>query len=223
MTEDDLLVWFRDLDRRSSLVPRDSDGFYLDRDAGAWLVEAESALGAVFPSGHACRSQWRQIFDAIDRQRIGLRNHSALEAAAGAFRAALSLLESGRVRSLLDGIRAETVSEVLDQAIVLVSASHGVAAAVLAGGALETHLLHLCQRNGLTWAGDGSIGKYDGAIAQARNAGTLEVYGITDSKLIGGWGGLRNDAAHSPTTFARAPSEVRQMIEGIRQFIARVP
>jgi len=127
------------------------------------------------------------------------------------------------MRTLIDGVRAETVSEVLDLADGLLSANHALAAAVLAGGALETHLLHLCVRNNLTWTGEPSIGKYDGAVAQARNEGTVTVYSATDSKVIGSWGGIRNDAAHHPTKFARGVDDVRRMVDGIREFMARVP
>ncbi len=71
--------------------------------------------------------------------------------------------------------------------------------------------------------GAGSIEKYDGAIAQERNAGTVEVYSATDSKSIKAWGGHRNEAAHHPTNFKHSPEEVRLMVAGIREFLARVP
>jgi hypothetical protein len=35
------------------------------------------------------------------------------------------------------------------------------------------------------------------------------------------WCGLRNEAAHDPGNFKRTKEEVKLMIEGIRQFIAR--
>ena len=56
-----------------------------------------------------------------------------------------------------------------------------------------------------------------------RHAGTVEVYSATDSKLVQGWGGIRNDAAHEPTKFNRTAAEVRLMVHHIREFIARVP
>ncbi len=84
------------------------------------------------------------------------------------------------------------------------------------------HLLHLCKKHHLSWSGDGSIFKYDGAIAQARSSGA-QVYSPTDSKLVIGWGGFRNDAAHSPGTFNRSQGEVQRMIQGVREFMARNP
>jgi hypothetical protein len=75
--------------------------------------------------------------------------------------------------------------------------------------------------NSLTIIGDGSISKYDAAIAKARNDGTATVYAATDSKLVTGWGGIRNDAAHDPGAFSRSREDVRRMIDGIREFISR--
>jgi hypothetical protein len=142
--------------------------------------------------------------------------------AIGVIDGALALVRAGRLTTLIDGIRAETVSEVLDQADALLP-KYTVAATVLAGGALETHLLHLCTRNHVMWPGEGSISNYDQAIGQARNAGAGEVYGVTDSKLIGAWARMRNDAAHDPTSFVRTPDEIRFLIQQVRSFITRVP
>jgi hypothetical protein len=121
----------------------------------------------------------------------------------------------------VDGVRAETVAELLQQAEGLLKSGHLVAAAVLAGGALESHLRHLCTTHSLTWAGAGSIATYDAAVAQARNLGNT-IYSATDTKCVIAWGGLRNDAAHSPTTFSASESQVQLAIDGILQFIARV-
>jgi hypothetical protein len=130
------------------------------------------------------------------------------------------MLEKGQLSSIIGGIRAETEMELLDQAVALLASSHQVSAAMLAGGALETHLSGLCSAHELTPPGTGSISKYDAAIAQARNAGNV-IYNTTDSKNVTAWGGLRNEAAHEPTKFSRSAEEVRLMISGIRDFIAR--
>ncbi len=149
-----------------------------------------------------------------------LSDERTINALRSIFTAAHEILRSGRLSSLIEGIRAETVAELLDQAKTLASGGYQVAAVVIAGGALETFLLHLCNRNKLTWQGDGSISKYEGALAQARNSGT-EIISATDCKQVIAWGGIRNDAAHSPATFKRSEEQVDLMVEGIRQFIAR--
>ncbi len=130
-------------------------------------------------------------------------------------------LRSGRLRTLLDGIRAETVDELLEQAEVLLAGGYLPAAGTIAGGALETHLRHLCERAGCSPTKH-SISKYEQALAQERKAGH-EVISATDGKSVTAWGGLRNEAAHDPGTFAkeRSKDEVRLFVEGVRQFVGR--
>ncbi len=132
-------------------------------------------------------------------------------------------VEKGLLRKFEDGVRAETVGEVLDQAEQLLSKNHLVAATVLAGGALETHLRRLCDRSSIMWSGNGGIGAYNDAIGKARNDGTANVYSASEQKQITAWGGLRNDAAHDPTTFAAPKDAIRRMVDGIRDFLVRVP
>jgi hypothetical protein len=139
----------------------------------------------------------------------------------GVVQAATQLLRDNRIGSILDAVRVETEDELLDQALALLNARHIAAAAVIAGGALETHLRHLVVKNALVITGDSSISRYDDARDKARNEGTADVYPQTDSKLVTGWGGIRNDAAHGPGAFARSSDEVQRMVEGIREFISR--
>lgn len=135
--------------------------------------------------------------------------------------AAVGQIKAGHLGSYADAVRAETVSELLDQADTLCSAADVIAATVIAGGALETHLLHLCTRHNIPFAGNGSISIYEGAIASARNAGTITLYDKSDSKQVTAWGGMRNDAAHEPLKFTRSKDDVSLMIGGIRQFVSR--
>ncbi len=189
---------------------------YERSSATKWLVAARTAMESIFPPEHPVRKQWERVAG----NNGSVTDEHDFEKLRAVFEAALELLEQGRVTSLVDGVREEAVSELLDQAAHLGDKNYLVAAAVLAGGALESHLRHLCIKNALQGSGNGSISNYDAAIAVARKAGTM-LYSPTDSKLILGWGGLRNDAAHQPTTFSTNQEEVRLMIEGIRQFIGR--
>ena len=226
MRKRELLDWFEELDKKrwKGFGPLNPFGpYYQDRDTVSdWMTEARSALGAAFPPRHPVLVAWDALrMGALSPPDFG--GHTpTIDSAAGIFDSAHSQLKAGRIGSLIDGAKAETVGELLDQADQLVGSGYLVAAAVLVGGALETHLLHLCQRAGLTWQGHGTIEKYNGAVAQARKAGN-EIYGATDGKQVTGWGGLRNDAAHKPGSFTRTAAEVRTMIDGIRQFIGRSP
>jgi hypothetical protein len=237
MTQADLIKWFEELIQKGESVPARGEWYRETQPAMAWLSEAESALASAFPPSHAVRSRWKSIQENMNRPRpeswSGWRygadantvphGNGPFLQARGVVDTALALLNSGRLASVLDAVRAETVTDLLNQAAMLLAGKYTVAATVLAGGALETHLLHLCNRSGLTWDRDGSIEKYNRAIGEARNAKTVEVYSASDSKLVTGWGGLRNNAAHDPINFRLTPQEVGLMIESIRQFSARVP
>lgn len=198
-----------------------------------WTVRAGDVVKRVFPPGHHVRADWEQVegrlkdsylWGDVPSHRIDeIQARAALGAARQVLFAAQAILESGAA-SLVDGVRAETVVEVLDQAADLNRGPSPapVAAAVLAGGALETHLRHVCDRAGLLGGltGHGSIEKYKGLLDQARNAGN-EIISKGDAKQITAWADDRNLAAHTPTKFAKGTEAVALIIEGIRQFITR--
>jgi len=189
------------------------------RDSAEWVAEAQSAIEASLPANHAIIKQWKAHEGSHDPALTGIeRNFQRYE---GFTKATLSILQNNRLGSILDGVRTETVGEVLDQADELLAKGHVVPGAILAGGALETHLHFLCDKYSISWQGSGSINKYDGVIAQARKTGK-EVYSGSDSKQVTAWGGLRNDAAHRPTEFVGPKERVTLMSAGIRAFIARV-
>ena len=222
MKKQELLDWFEEVAQDGTNLGRVertmTDSWYADREAiSAWLTAAGSAMKSVFPSGHQAIRDWERLMETPPVKR---NREWCVREAKGIFFSAQKQLKDGRIGTLIDGAKAETVGEVLDQAEQLVGSGYLVASAVLAGGALETHLLHLCQRAGLTWRGDGSIEKYNNAIGQHRNAGT-EIYSSNYGKLVTGWGGIRNDAAHKPGAFKHSDGEVRRMIDGIRDFTAK--
>lgn len=212
-----------DLDDFGMPVARPVEEFELNEEAAAaWVLEVGQALALCFPQGFELREQWRGAVKHAEGQPWVLSSEAVVTAARAAAQAAIRLLESDRLRSFADGVRAETVGEVLDQAEQLLDDGAKVPAAVLAGGALETHLRHLCDRAGLLGGlvGHGSIDKYKGLLDGARKAGN-EVISKGDGKLVVAWADDRNTAAHDPTSFARAADEVRLMISGIRQLVAR--
>jgi hypothetical protein len=228
MKREDYLAWFEDLLKRFESIKRyplsnysTSTYWYEGTGAHAWATEAEAALAAVFPPADANRQSWERLLQGL---RPGAPHGGTLEGMLGVLQGAARQIRDGRIGNLINTVRVETEDELLDQAQTLLNAKPTpllVAATVIAGGALETHLRHLVSKHGLTVNGDGSINTYDGAIAQARNTGTITVYVQTDSKLVTAWGGMRHDAAHTPGTFSRSADDVRRMIEGIREFISR--
>lgn len=223
MDENGLLIWFEEIDGRVNEL------LYPNRthDHGSWtdlFTNMETALENIFRPSQPVLRNWN---DTMSRERQALQDDHAgkLQMAQddliAIFRRAHHLLKSGRIRGFADGVRAETIAQCLDQADVLASGGYVVAAMALAGGALETHLHNLCERFSLSWPGEGSISKYNGALGQARNQGTQSLVTASDSNLIDSWGKDRNDAAHHPTTFNKTKQAVQLAIEGIRQFLAR--
>ena len=189
-------------------------------DATQWSVRAQTAMESCFSPSHTVLRRWNStLAGAVGGDSWRLRTENILAPLQATFRAAADLVNAGKVHTFLDGVRAETVLELLDQAHAQSKEGHQLAATVIAGGALETHLAHLCTQHNIPWSGDGSISKYDTAIAAARNLGTVEVYSATRSKEITGWGGRRNEAAHNPTTYAPTRQAVEMYIEQIRMFV----
>lgn len=220
MNTKDALAWFEKLAKMK--VPPGNMGHYELRGSAAWTAEAQAALEAVFPPGHAVRRRWDALMTgpASSSDTFVCLNY-VMDQLRSIFETALGMLRDGRINGLIAGIQAETVGELIEQADDLV-ANFRVAAAVIAGGALETHLRHLCERHTLTIEGSGSLENYNTALARARKAGA-EILGTADNKLIVGWSDMRNKAAHDPSNFPHDAAAVRLMIEGIRQLVARVP
>lgn len=210
MRREDILEWFESLDAKSNAVQCKPH----TEAVRAWNAEAYSAIAAVFPRSHPIFECWKRLEDKVPNNIY----KQYYEDFVGVFKGALSQVRKDRIGTLVDAIREEAEADLLDQADALLA--YPSAAAVIAGGALETHLRHLVNKHGLAFAGEGSISKYDAAIAQARNAGN-QIYSANVGKLVTSWGGIRNDAAHDPGNFKWSKDDVRRMIEGVRDFIER--
>ncbi len=226
MNTSEYLLWFESIIVNFQKITKHqawhySPPAYIYDHVGAqgWAAEAGSAISSVFPPAHNCCHTWNRLAPGM---QPGVIHGGTLEQMLGVFQAATKQLREGRLSSLIDGIRTDAEGDLLDQAAELSQANHLAAAAVIAGGALESHLKHLVSKNNLAVTGDGSISKYNDAISKARKDGIVEVYSATDTKHVTAWGGIRNDAAHDPKSFSRTQAEIRLMIDGIRHFITRV-
>jgi hypothetical protein len=226
-----VMKWFEDLlghqpiphasGKRVARAGDEEDVTYDREPTIEWVTQAESAIKRVFPPGDPLVARWDANFvQATKGSSYHLTDQRTVATAKAIFKAAHDMLKQGRLSSFIEGIRAETVGDLLDQAETLVAEGYQVAAAVIAGGALETCLLHLCQRNGLQWQGTGAIAAYEAALAQSRKAGKEVISGSYGQQVIA-WGKDRNEAAHQPADFKKTKDEVRLMIGGIRQFVAR--
>ncbi len=227
MNKSDIILWFDEIAQRPIKKDTRIAGFsgpgaslvdYNYSDLTRWLTDAESALRSVFPTGHATIQRWEKVLAQHPPSESW--RYMLVDGARGVFESARAQIKDGRLSGLIDAIKSETVNELLDQAETLASKGYAVAAMTVAGGALETFLRRLCERNSVQWSGQGSITNYETALAKERNAGKV-IVSATNGKLITGWGGLRNDAAHTPGQFTRTPGEVALVITQIRSFVAQ--
>jgi hypothetical protein len=188
-----------------------------------FVMAAEQAIKRTFPSGDPVVRRWETTFPQGDSGAT--TRPTAVLAGITLFHEAHEILKSDRFDSLIEGVRAETVGELLDQADAMLATGWLAAAMVTAGGAVESTLRHLCEHvtPRIEIEGHGSIEGYNRAIGTRRKEGT-EVLSANQSKMITAWGGLRNRAAHFPKEFSDESTKegVRTAIDGIRQFLASV-
>jgi hypothetical protein len=124
------------------------------------------------------------------------------------------------VRSL---VTAEVFTDYMDMAEYLLELNYKDPAAVVAGSTLEEHLRQLCRKNGIPITQQKS-GKAVPLTGEPLNIDLAKagVYNSVEQKLITGWLGIRNSAAHGKYEEYSA-DQVRGMITGIPEFMARVP
>ena len=120
-------------------------------------------------------------------------------------------------------VAAELFADFLTMAEHLLETGYKDPAAVMAGSVLEEHLRQLSLKNSLPLEDerDGALvpRKADRLNAELAKA---NIYSKLDQKLVTAWLDLRNNAAHGKyDTYAL--EQVRQMIQGIIEFMARKP
>jgi hypothetical protein len=129
-------------------------------------------------------------------------------------------MASGWMRSLAETVRAETLSDALNQAMDLCEKGYIARAAVVAGTASESHLRLLAMKSGVDIVLPSSAPKKaDPLNADLVKAGS---YATIQQKSVTAWLSIRNAAAHGDQE-KFSESEVRHMMAAIRDFVARTP
>lgn len=229
MDAQELIAWFDEIEEAAKKIPIEKEKraggyFYEIPETVAWVVDASSAISEVFNKNHPARASWANATQLkADEEHWKYAQKSYFSILTSLFKTAANQVRSGRVQSLADTLRANSESDLLDQATDLNNKGHQAAATVIAGGTLEMHLRHLCEKHNITWTGSGSISAYEVAIAKERKNGTVVVFEKSVGKQVTAWGGRRNDAAHSPGTYTATKEVVQLMIDGVRQFILNHP
>jgi HEPN domain-containing protein len=132
-------------------------------------------------------------------------------------------LDEGYLQNITELIHGDVFSDFLDMARHLLEEKYKDAAAVIAGSALEAHLRALCQKNNIP-----TEVKVSGVLRQKKadmiNAELVKgsAYSKLDQKSVTAWLDLRNKAAHGQYD-EYTLDQVSLMIDGIRDFLVRVP
>ena len=131
-------------------------------------------------------------------------------------------IAGGWLQTIKGMVTAEVFADFIEMAEHLLDSGYKDPAAVMAGSVLEEHLRQLCGKNGVdvTKERDGKMisKKADRLNSDLSKAGA---YSKLDQKLITAWMDLRNNAAHGKYHAYNA-DQVKQMIAGILEFMARV-
>ena len=186
-------------------------------DAGEMVglrVAGLAFIGSVFGQDHVYFEEFRRHSDGD----FDTNAESAFEI----LKAARDDIHGGWLSTVGDLVSASIFTDMLEMADHLWENSYKNAAAVSAGIVLETHLRRLCEKHEVELTvqrGDKLVPKK----ADVMNSDLVKkrVFNNLDQKNVTSWLGLRNEAAHG-NDGAYELSQVRIMIDGVSNFIARV-
>ncbi len=162
-----------------------------------------------------------EFYTTIPRQALGSQlakpgqNMSFIPMVLGSLHALRQSVSSGYLTSLESKLRANVHDDFLTQAQELLSASYHVAAMVVAGGVLENHLHKLAVARGITWAGNGTISKYNDNLKDV-------LYPQPTWRRIQSVADVRNHAAHGNTATVNV-DDVKDAIASSRGFCQITP
>ena len=132
-------------------------------------------------------------------------------------------IEGGWLISLKGLVAAELFADFIEMAEHLLYSGYKDPAAVMTGSVLEEHLRQLCQNNSID-VEENKGGKYVAKKADRLNSELAKsnIYSKLDQKMVTAWLDLRNNAAHGKYSEYNE-DQVRQLILGVTEFMARVP
>ena len=174
-----------------------------------------SFIDRTYGSTHPHYSQFAKAADG--------HNRTSAETGIAILEAIREEVAGGWLISIKSLISAELFADFLDMASHLLEAKYKDPAAVMAGSVLEEHLRQLCHRSNIAVV-ETKDGRLTHLKADRLNADLTKsnAYSKLDQKLITAWLDLRNNAAHGKYS-SYNEEQVRQMLMGITEFMARVP
>jgi hypothetical protein len=132
----------------------------------------------------------------------------------GALIAARRSIEAGFLDSLESFVSGDIFSDFLEMADHLAGESYISPAASLSGAVLEDGLRRICKKNGIAFTTGDGLANLNDKLAKGA------IYNKIVHSQVDVWRQIRNDADHGHFGNYTAP-QVRQMIDGIREFLAR--
>ncbi len=169
-----------------------------------WATSVLNLLQRVFGEQSAHYQNFHGVF------KTQCRSESSFENSRAVFRAAKEDFTGGYLFNLTGLVKAEVLSDSLEQATELLNAGYKDPACVLAGISLEVALKDLCTRETI------SHGKADRMNTDLCKAGR---YNMAKQKQITAWAELRNKAAHGDWA-AYSKADVEDFVQGVQRFIA---
>ena len=129
-----------------------------------------------------------------------------------------------RIRTFQELVHSDLFADLLEAADYLLGETYKDPAAVMAGGVLEQHLRELCRKHGIDTTITTAGGDTKPKMIDTMNADLAKAtaYGKIEQKQVRAWAGIRNAAAHGKFG-DYDENQVRQMVTGIRDFIAKYP
>jgi hypothetical protein len=150
--------------------------------------------------------------------RANMSNPFFVEQLLGVLKGLRRDIQAGYLLSLEEEVHADLFADFLEMADRLLSDRHALPAAVVAGSALEAQLRALAERAGVSTQ---VRGKPKRAAKLNDDLAKKGVYRKAEQKQVLAWQDLRNSAAHGEDGFSL--EEIKLMVQGIRDFIARHP
>lgn len=172
--------------------------------AKGWGTSVISLLRQAFGPESAHCQQFEDGFGKFPGYLSSFRTLLAI------FDAAKEDYEGGYIFSLRGLVKAEVLSDALEQAAELLASGYKDPACVLIGVSLEIAVKDLAGRNSIP------IAKLDRMNTELCKA---DIYNIAKQQQVTAWAALRNKAARGEWS-AYSVDDVRHMHSGVQQFVA---
>ncbi len=192
-------------------------GFITEKTAYGLVARARNAVEKI--SGK-CSTYTKQVEEIFEQEwHISYK----VEIIVGVIESLRDDLIDGYLSSITELVHGTIFNDFLEMSAYLLEEGYKDAAAVIAGGTLESHLRQLCIKSGLAIEQSTSKGGTCPKKASKMNDELGKIaYSLFDQKNVTAWLDLRNNAAHGKYT-EYSSEQVNLLIEGIRDFIKRNP